>query len=231
MRRFVLSLISTAAVLVPVVAFAQADQVITSPPSVTAAGADWQTGGVPVLYNGETYQPTGSRVFFDANVMVKVGTFRGVPFYADRTREPNTIVYVPVSGGQVRAYERRASRELEGTVDSRVPELPGDSASAPEAKPTVVIPPVPVVVGPPAPVVVGPTHMASIPRPPSNSGIWIEFKGARWHNAGKAVLYSPSRFTRVGEYHGFPVYRARKGKADLIYVTAVQGGPLVPYRQ
>ena len=133
MRRFVLSLISTAAVLVPVVAFAQADQVITSPPSVTAAGADWQTGGVPVLYNGETYQPTGSRVFFDANVMVKVGTFRGVPFYADRTREPNTIVYVPVSGGQVRAYERRASRELEGTVDSRVPEIPGDSASAPES--------------------------------------------------------------------------------------------------
>jgi hypothetical protein len=72
------------------------------------------------------------------------------------------------------------------------------------------------------------TAVQSIPAPGSNQGIWIEFQGARWHSAGKAVMHSPDRFRQVGEYHGFPVYR-EQGREDRIYVPAVRDGALTPY--
>ena len=50
-------------------------------------------------------------------------------------------------------------------------------------------------------------------------------------SAGAAVEYVPERFTPVGEYHGFPVYRDKDGRRDEIYIVAVTSGPLTPYRR
>ena len=207
---------------------------LPSPPR----GAEWPTSGDPVPYNGASHYPAGPRVFFDGNVMAQIGTFRGVPIYADTTLEPNSIVYVPVSGGQLRPYERRRAGELAGTTGSRAPEFPVASPIAPaeELPPSEALRPVGTmgtVVTAPAVVVARPrpTRIESVPRPDANKGIWIEFNGARWYHDGEAVLYSPERFAASGEYHGFPVYVDSDGKADRIYVTAVRGGPLVPYKK
>lgn len=218
MRFLMLSLVLTMAVLVPNIGNAQVNMVGTRPPTVTAAGAEWQASGEPVIYNGDVYYPAGPRVFFDGNVMAQIGTFRGVPIYADATLEPNSIVYVPVSSGQLRPYERRRARDLAGPVGTV-----GTFVSTPVSRPvgtagTFVTRPLP-------------THMESIPRPLSNAGIWIEFNGSRWYHAGTAVLYSPERFVPAGEYHGFPVFVGSDGKTDRIYVTAVLDGPLVPYKK
>jgi hypothetical protein len=71
----------------------------------------------------------------------------------------------------------------------------------------------------------------SIPGPSSNRGIWISYRGARWHSAGAAVSYSADRFARVGQYRGLPVYRDRHGPAGEIYIPVVKDGPLAPFRK
>ena len=57
-------------------------------PQVTAASADWQIRGEPVFYAGDFYYPAGATVYFDGNVMVRVGTFQSVALYVDGTLEP-----------------------------------------------------------------------------------------------------------------------------------------------
>jgi hypothetical protein len=243
MRCFVLGFVLTLAVLVPHIGNAQVNKTDAPPPAVTAAGLEWQTSGEPVLYNGAVFYPAGPRVFFDGKVMARIGVFRGVPLYADTTLEPNSIVYVPVSSGQVRPYERKRSGDLAGTAGSRAPEFPIASSSTivEEAQPVATATSGSAVTSSAEPRPVGtmgtivprarPTRIQSIPQPRSNAGIWIEFDGARWHSAGPAVLYSPERFVSAGEYHGFPVYVDSDGKTDRIYVTAVLDGPLVPYKK
>ena len=54
---------------------------------------------------------------------------------------------------------------------------------------------------------------------------------SRWFSAGSALPYAEDRFVRVGEYHGFPVYRQRNGPSNEIWVPAVEDGPLAPYRR
>lgn len=61
------------------------------------------------------------------------------------------------------------------------------------------------------------------------AGLWIEFNGARWYSAGRAVDYDSSRFEPVGDYRGFPVYRDRSDAADRLYVTVVHDGPVAPF--
>ena len=62
-------------------------------------------------------------------------------------------------------------------------------------------------------------------------GIWIEFGGERWYSAGTTASFDPERFAPAGTYHGFPVYRAREGSAEEIFVPAVPDGPLTTYRR
>jgi hypothetical protein len=243
MRGFMLGAVTTMVVLVPLVGNAQVNKVDTPRPLVTAAGLEWQTSDEPVVFNGDLYYPAGPRVFFDGRVMAQIGVFRGVPLYADTTLEPNSIVYVPVSGGQLRPYERRRSRDLAGTAGSRSPEFPIASSSlvGEETPPPAAATVGGASVGLPEPQPAGTIgtiversrglRLESIPPPRSNAGIWIEFDGARWYNAGAAVPFSSERFVPAGEYHGFAVYRARNGADDRIYVPAVAGGPLVPYRK
>jgi len=77
----------------------------------------------------------------------------------------------------------------------------------------------------------GPTAIESIPPPSGNLGIYIDFEGARWFSAGRAVSFEAGRFAPSGDYRGFPVYRARDGRDDEIFVTVASDGLLAPYRR
>jgi hypothetical protein len=61
--------------------------------------------------------------------------------------------------------------------------------------------------------------------------VWVPFEGTRWYSSGSAVSFSEDRFAQVGEHFGFPVYRAKTGSRDEIFIPSVPGGPLAPYRR
>lgn len=75
----------------------------------------------------------------------------------------------------------------------------------------------------------GPRAIATALRPESNDGVWIVFNGQRWINAGPAVVFDESQFTRVGEHGGFPVFKRTSGDQDVIYLPTRQG-VVAPYR-
>jgi hypothetical protein len=250
MRAFVLSLTLFVAVLFPIVGNAQVYPLRTAPPEVTAAAAEWQINGERVVVNSSGYLPTRAVRLFDGQVMVQVAVYQGVPVYADVTLEPNSIVYVPVGGDRMRTYERRRDRELAGTTGSRTPSFPVEIPAATLADDRTVgtagsIGPsvveertvgtggsvVPNAVGSANVVTPRPrrTVVETIPRPRATRGVWVEFGGARWYSAGTSTSYSPDRFSKVGEYRGFPVYLETAGKKDEIWVQVVADGPLAPY--
>jgi hypothetical protein len=259
MRAFLTGCVCIVALAVPTVGNAQALMLPTPPPQVTALRAAWQLSGDPVFFEGDFYYPTGPTVYFDGNVMVRSGMFRGVPVFTDTTLEPYSMVFVPVGGTVMRPYERRRAGERAGTVGSRMPSFPIErdvelSASAagtgmqtpprgPGEPPTMAEGERAVATGGTA-VVTTPARPAaaierprsgrfleSVPPPRSNDGVWIPFDNARWYIAGTAVAFSADRFTPIGEYRGFPVYRDEHGRADEIFVPSIPGGPLVPYRR
>jgi hypothetical protein len=216
--------------------------------------ADWQIRGEPIFHAGNFYFPAGPTIHFDGNVMVRTGTYNGVPLYADTTIEPFSIVYVPIGRNVMRPYERRRAGEIAGTVGSRAPSFPvqrdGDVSLAsgrigiqtpaqqgaieaiviPEARRPVATSgaATPRTAPTTAPAISTRTGVESIPRPTSNAGIWIEYGGSRWYSSGPAVIYSVDRFQPAGDYRGFPVYRD-DGSSDTIYVTVVRDGPLAPF--
>jgi hypothetical protein len=130
MRPFSLGLCLTVAVLFPKTGNAQVFQFRTPPPEITAAAADWQVNGEPVLVGGLVYYPTRAFRFFDGQVMTQIGTLDRVPVYADPTLEAFSVVYVPIGRDRLREYERRRDGELAGTTGSRVPSFPVESPSA-----------------------------------------------------------------------------------------------------
>jgi hypothetical protein len=243
--------------LLPAAAGAQVFQLPTPPPQVNAAASEWQINGDPVYYEGSFYYPTGPTVFFDGNVMSRTGVFRSIPLFQDRTLEPFSVVFVPIGGTVMRPYEKLRDNELAGTVGSRVPsfttlrEPDGAAASAsllgtpdvPFRMPPFTassVPAAPEAVGTRGPSIAAVAGAAAArdttpivqpsPRPTSNDGIWIEFDGARWFAAGRAESFTADRFTPIGEYRGFPVYRSRD-VAGAIYVLTVRDGAVTPYRQ
>jgi hypothetical protein len=113
------------AALFPQSGNAQVYQFRTPVPEVTAANAEWQINGEPVMVDGVVYNPTREFRQFDGQVMMQVGLFRGVPVYADATLEPYSELYVPVGGLRMRAYERRRDGALAGTTGSRAPSFVG----------------------------------------------------------------------------------------------------------
>ena len=121
-----------------------------------------------------------------------------------------------------------------------VPQAVGTSGfpvgTAPETRPLVGSQAEPdVAVGTfgrvPAAAVVARPHLETARRPFGLNGVFVEFNDARWFAAGPAVEYSSERFTKIGDYRGFPVYRA-SGEPDSIYIAPVAGAPnlLAPYR-
>ena len=214
-------------------------------PPVTAANAEWQVNGEPVMLQGTRYYPTRTYRTYDANVMAQIGLNEGVPIYADTTLEPYSVIYVPVGRERLRAYERLRDRELAGTTGSRLPSFPVASPSVPFVEESVPFAQtvagtagtsVPAAVDSLATTLGDPdrgrptrTHVESIPSPEANNGIWLQFNGARWYSAGGAVPFSPDRFTPIGEYQGFPVYRDSTNDPNHIWVPIIRGGPLAPY--
>jgi hypothetical protein len=223
---------------------AQADWQPTPPPQI-AELAGWQVQSEPLFYAGDFYDPSGPNVFFDGNVMARIGTFQGVPLFTDTTRRPFSVVLVPIGRNLMRPYERRSSPGLVpvGTTQA----LAGDtSAAGPLVSTVEPIAPDATAVGTGG--VISPAREAdslsdtsstpppafgltSIPPPEANSGVWIEFDNARWYSAGRAVVHSPDRFTQVGINRGVPIYQLRDGPAEIIYAPAVVEGPLAPYQK
>jgi hypothetical protein len=250
------SLVLTVAVLFPTVGKAQVFQFRTPPPEVTAASSAWQVNSEPISFQSIVYYPTREYRIFDGQVMAQIGIYEQVPIYADTTLEPWSIVYVPVGRERMRAYERPRNRELTGTSGSRAPSfatrpasvgLPVPSEMAPPPAPAPVPVPVPEdrpvgTAGTIVPRAMGSvldiperaratrTRVESIPRPLATNGVWLEFNGNRWYSAGSAVTFVPARFTPIGQYRGFPVYRSNDDP-NRIYVSVVQDGPVAPYEK
>jgi hypothetical protein len=216
-------------------AYTQSTLQPTAPPLVTANNEGWYLKGEPVLYAGNIYYPAGPQVHFNANEMVRSGFYQGVPLYAKTTIEPYSIVYVPLQGGLMQPYERPRTGELAGTVGSTTPSFP--VARAPELAPLSQAAASPVLAAPvtlSAPVVsaagpqavgtsgrVTPTpavRPATTPIRRRASSIFIEFGSDRWFSSGTPVVLDATRFVRIGEYHGFPVYTLKNGLSSTIYV-------------
>ena len=213
---------------------------LTRPPDVTAASAEWQISNRPILVQGLVFFPTSETRMFDSSVMIQIGVFEGVPVYSDATIEPFSLVYVPVGRATMRAYERRRDGELAGTTGSRTPTFPVAPPALPEQRlertvgtvglfATATTPTVTASLPAPEPSRPARTAVESVPRPRATDGIWIRFDGAKWYSDGEAVAYSPNRFTRIGDYRGFPVYREKDDRKDAIWVAIVPDGPLAPY--
>lgn len=108
-----------------------AGQMIYQPqpaPMVTAENETWFMLGEPITFNGHFYYPAGARIFFDGYRMVRTGSYRGIPLYADTTLEPYSKVFVPLSGGLLQPYERRRDGDLAGSVGSQTPSFPVTTA-------------------------------------------------------------------------------------------------------
>ena len=75
------------------------------------------------------------------------------------------------------------------------------------------------------------TRIETAQRPVGLNNVFIEFQNARWFAAGPAVEFSSSRFTRIGEHRGFPVYQ-ESGRTGTIYMSLLDGAPglLAPYK-
>jgi hypothetical protein len=65
------------------------------------------------------------------------------------------------------------------------------------------------------------TRSAKLPQ--YESAVWVDYEGARWFASGKAVPYAPSGFSRIGDFKGFPVYRAGSGGEDTVYLPGKEG--------
>jgi hypothetical protein len=225
---------------------------LSAPPTVTAEREVWQIVGEPIFYDGDFYFPTNLNIFFDANTIVRTGVYRGIPLYQDRTLEPYSIIYVPIGRGLMRAYERPRVGELASTVGSRTPSFPpqpftvtgtfgeeqplfettllGDRAGSLRSAPTTGVAAAPREPATATALASAATHMESIPPPkPGPNGIFIEFDRAKWFSAGPVESFSAERFTPIGNYFGWPVYRDVGGSAATIWVPVVADGPVAPY--
>jgi hypothetical protein len=252
MRRWILGICFFVAVVLPTVGNSQVTYRPTPPPLVNAASASWQINGEPIFFAGSFYYPTGPSVFFDGQLMARIGEYLTVPVYADTTLEAFSRVFVPIGGAVMKPYERRRSGPLAGTVGSTTPSWPVQVASntlqvwhgvgnrtgepfvvADAARPVVTTQDSTRAVGTSGSIVstrpAGPTAVESVPRPSRNTGISIEFQGAQWVSAGSSLSFVPGRFILIGDHRGFPVYRSRQGSDDTIWVTVVSNGPVAPY--
>jgi hypothetical protein len=243
MNRYGLGFFLLVAVLVPKIGNAQVFQLQTPPPAVSGAAAAWQINGDPIVVGGLTYYPTRGFRLFDGQVMAQTGLFEGIPVYSDTTIEPYSELYVPLTSGRLRVYERRREREPAGTTGSHMPTFPADSPSVPAPRERTVagesavgtggtVVPRAVADSTAFPTRARPlrTVMTPVQRGAAD-GVWLVFDGGRWYSNGSAQSFSPDRFEPMGEYRGFPVYRDKVSGSDEIWVSVVKDGPLAPYKK
>lgn len=96
-RQTALGVLLTFALIPP--AFAQMNMQPTRPPLVTAENERWYQAGEPVMFAGNIYYPAGAATHFNANEMIRSGSYRGIPLYTRTTIEPYSVVFVPIAGG------------------------------------------------------------------------------------------------------------------------------------
>jgi hypothetical protein len=73
------------------------------------------------------------------------------------------------------------------------------------------------------------TSIATLQRPENNDGMWIMFRQQKWISAGRTIAFGPSKFVRVGEYGGFPVFKRASAIEEVIYVP-IREDLVAPYR-
>jgi hypothetical protein len=228
----------------------------TPPPIVTAENESWFLNGEPIQHAGSLYYPAGPAIYFNSYEMVRTGEYGGIPLYSRTTLEPYSVVYVPLAGGWMKPYERPRAGDIAGTSGSRMPSSPVVGLYEPEMGPLagMVRAPAPpiqglpvyeygVPSGPPQPLEPQPVATTGVPEQPyplgplvsaqlpeGLNGMFVEYGNRRWFSSGPAVELDRSRFTRVGDYRGFPVYRLGDDE-KTIYVTVSRGagGLIAPY--
>ena len=213
---------------VPVMSSAQ---VVIRPerePARVAGQEAWYRAGLPIHFQGALFYPAGAQVFFNANVMVHSGEYRGIPLYVIPTEETGSIVYLPIGNGLMQPYERPRAGDLAGTSGSRTPSFPPET-------PSPVAEAVPVgtsgVSAPPPPV--GDVTLAAAVRTPASRvvtiapqgaskgrGMWIDWNGESWRASGGTVRVGP-QMVAIGTLNGRTVYRGPD--ARTIWIETVQG--------
>jgi hypothetical protein len=197
-----------------------------------AGETDWYRAGEPVLHRGELFYPGGPQTFFDKNVMVLVGVFRGVALYADPTVETGSVVFVPVAGTLMQPYEKLREGDLAGTSGSSTPSYPPATPTGLETEPSTSAPvgtrlPAPPLGDSSGPVTAAasgpPARVETIAPEPATrgTGIWIEWDGVAWNAGGPPVKIGP-QLTRIGTYNGRAVFRGPGGE-NQIWVETAQG--------
>ena len=72
-----------------------------------AAGSGWLQRGEDVFFEGDRFVPEGGTFDIDCNQILRVGTFQGVPVFADRAVvRPLNVLFIPIRVGAWRRYER-----------------------------------------------------------------------------------------------------------------------------
>jgi hypothetical protein len=240
-----------AALMAVTAARAQVNIRPTPPPTVNAENESWYQRGEPIMFAGNLYYPAGAAVHFNAGEMVRSGSYQGVPLYSRTTIEPYSVVFVPIDGGRLRAYERPRTGELAGTSGSSVAVLPVGISSASTSPAAIQAPAPPMVVSrpivfddadrssqqqvdfaaksPAVPLQIGTSGRIESPQPPlpvrpgAANAMFVEFRNSRWFISGPPVAVNSRALTRVGEYHGLPVYAARNSSNATIYIPVGQG--------
>lgn len=110
--------------------FGQMNMQPTRPPLVTAENERWYQAGEPLMFAGNIYYPAGAAIHFNANEMIRSGSYRGIPVYSRTTIEPYSVVFVPIAGGLMQPYERPRTGDLAGTSGSSASALPVAVGSA-----------------------------------------------------------------------------------------------------
>jgi hypothetical protein len=225
-------LVVLGATVLPGVARAQVYSIPTPRPAVSAADRGWFVERRPLFFAGDLYYPGGSRYHFNPDVMVETGTYDGVPLFADTTATPYDEVLVPVGGGLVQPYQRLRAGYLAGTSGSHVSDfpievVPWEPGRRPQSARAGVPPqPAPTDIGPESVpsregdeearrrLLQPPGRIETILVPQDNRGIWIVYEGQRWNAAGQAVAREATRFSKIGEYFGFPVF-STSGREEI----------------
>ena len=188
--------------LIPCVTAAQPPWQVPQAPTVTAEQTSWYLSREPITVNGELFYPSGAVQFFNRQQMVRRGSFNGIPLYIDTALQPDSIVFVPLSGERMQPYQRPQPGVLLATTGHPNAALPAVTLT--EASPSA---PAPQPVGTSGRVTVTPAPRVSTLNPPTGvNGTWINFDGRRWFGAGKAIDYDAATLTRIGTYRGWNVY-------------------------
>ncbi len=71
-----------------------------------ARGAEWYERGGEILFEGERFVPMGEPFDVDCGQVLRVGSYQGVPVFADRAAvRPIEVLFVPVALGVWRRFE------------------------------------------------------------------------------------------------------------------------------